>query len=68
MSDATEWTDKWNELPLHIRKIGSKCETAMRINQLLIEKERVKKYYRRHIAEIDAHISDLKNRRANDED
>lgn len=44
----SKWSQKWNELPFEVRTIASKCEQQMRINQLVMERDRVKKYYQRH--------------------
>lgn len=39
----SRWSDIWNKLPAEIRHIGAMCETEMRIQQLTMEKERLKK-------------------------
>jgi phage host-nuclease inhibitor protein Gam len=56
----SEWSDKWNAMPYDIRHIGSMCETEMRINQLMMEKARLKKRYLQSIKEVDEHIKNLK--------
>ena len=55
------WSDKWNKLPIEIRKVGSMCETEMRINQLEIEKDRLKRRYEQSVGEINAHIRSLQD-------
>lgn len=57
----TNWSNEFNKLPKKIRMIGSMTETEMRINQLLMEKKRVQKFYRAHIREIDEHIANLRH-------
>jgi predicted patatin/cPLA2 family phospholipase len=56
-----EWSEKWNALPLEIRLIGSKCETQMRINQLEMEKKRLKQRYLQSIKEVNEHIANLRH-------
>jgi hypothetical protein len=55
----SRWSDIWNKLPAEIRHIGSMCETEMRIQQLNMEKERLKKRYHQSVKEIDEHIENL---------
>jgi len=55
----TKWSDKFNDLPIEIRHIGSMCEAEMRINQLKIEKSRLKKRYNKSVSEVNAHIKNL---------
>ena len=57
----SKWSDEYNKLPYEVRVIGSMTETEMRINQLLMEKKRVQKFYRAHIQEIDGHIANLRH-------
>lgn len=54
------WTDKWNALPYEVRHIGSMREAEMRINQLLMEKGRIKKRYDQSMKEVNDHIRSLK--------
>ena len=55
----SKWSERWNELPEEIRRIGSITEAEMRINQLKAEKARLEKSYRRNIDEINNHIANL---------
>ena len=55
-----KWTEKWNALPYEIRHIGSMVESQMRINQLEMEKNRLKRAYQRSVREANAHIKNLR--------
>jgi len=57
----SKWSDRWNELPYEIRHIGSMTDAELRINQLLIEKARLKKRYTQSCDEINAHIKNLRD-------
>lgn len=37
------WDERFNQLSPEIRQIGTMCECEMRINQLKIEKDRLRK-------------------------
>lgn len=41
----SDWSDKYNELPYETRHVAGMVITEMRINQLRMEKERLKKRY-----------------------
>ena len=58
MSDR--WTEKYNNLPDDVRLITSITNAQMRINQLLSERARVKRFYLAHIREIDSHIKNIR--------
>ena len=55
------WSKKFNELPKEIRHIGAMTECEMRINQLELEKARLKKHYLASVAEVNEHIKNLKD-------
>ena len=57
----SKWSDEWNKLSKDIREIGSKVEAEMRINQLMMEEDRVTKHYRKHMKDIEAHIRSLRD-------
>lgn len=54
MSD--KWESKFNALPIEIRTIGSAMEAKVRIQQLKIEKDRLKRMYLKSCKEINSHI------------
>ena len=58
----SRWSEKWNAMPKEIRLIGTMVETEMRINQLLMEKDRLKTRYCQSIKEVNDHIKNLKQR------
>ena len=55
------WNEKFNNLPIEIRTIGSAENTITRINQLRMEKDRLKKRYNQSIKEINDHIKNLED-------
>ena len=57
----SKWSDKWNRLPEETRLIGAMCSTEQRINQLEVEKARLKKRYLESVREINSHIKNLKH-------
>ena len=57
----SKWSEAWNKLPKEIRHIGSMCEAEMRVNQLKIEKNRLKKRYQQSITEVNEHIASLEH-------
>jgi len=57
----SKWTDEWNKLPYEIRHIGSMCGAEMRINQLEMEKDRLKRRYDQSLKEINEHIKNLED-------
>ena len=56
----SKWSEEFNKLPIEIRHIGAMNEAEMRMNQLEMEKTRVKKRYRESIREINQHIENLR--------
>jgi hypothetical protein len=63
---SSKWSDAWNELTPEVRHIGAMAEAEMRIQQLLLEKARLKKHYLNSVAEVDAHIRNLREWIASD--
>lgn len=55
----SKWSDEFNALPIEVRKIANMVECEMRINQLEMEKKRLKKSYNRNLEEINDHIKNL---------
>ena len=55
----SKWSEAFNKLPIEIRHVGAMNEAEMRINQLKIEKNRLKKRYDQSIVEINQHIKNL---------
>ena len=53
--------DDFNSLPIETRKICGVVIAEMRISQLKMEKERLKKRYRQSVREVNDHIRNLKN-------
>lgn len=53
---TTNWSEKYNALPIEVRIIGSAMESKMRIQQLRAEKHRLAAAYRRSMKEINDHI------------
>jgi len=53
---ATDWSARFNALPYETRLIGAAMESRTRIQQLRIEKDRLKRRYDQSIKEIDLHI------------
>lgn len=60
LAEGRDWSKEWNAMPYETRLICAKVESQMRINQLVMERDRVKRYYKRHIADINSHIANLK--------
>ena len=57
----SKWAEAFNALPYEIRHIGAMCEAEMRINQLKMEKDRLKRAYERSLSEINGHIKNLED-------
>ena len=55
------WADKFNALPGDVRRIGSAMDNLTRIQQLEMEKRRLKAAYQKSCREIDDHIKNCKN-------
>lgn len=53
-------SDDYNALPIETRKICGSVITEMRIQQLNMEKARLKRRFNQSIAEIIGHIKNLK--------
>jgi len=51
-----DWTAEFNALPEHIRTIGCAMEARTRIQQLKMEKGRLKRHYELSVHEVDEHI------------
>ena len=56
----SKWSDAFNALPMDVRHVGAMCECEMRINQLILEKDRLEKRYSQSLIEINDHIANLK--------
>ena len=56
---SEKWNDIYNDLPFEIRKITSKVLIRTQITQLLHEKDRLRRSYRRNLKEINDHIDNL---------
>lgn len=54
-SDA-EWSARFNALPESIRTIGVAMELRTRIQQLAMEKRRLKAHYQRAVSEVEEHM------------
>lgn len=57
---ARDWSKDFNALPEDVRTIGCAMEARTRIQMLEMEKDRLKKSYRRNIGEIDAYIENCR--------
>lgn len=57
---ARDWSKDFNALPDEVRLIGCAMEARTRIQMLEMEKDRLKKSYRRNIGEIDAYIENCR--------
>jgi hypothetical protein len=57
---ARDWSKDFNSLPEDVRTIGCVLEARTRIQQLEMEKERLKKHYRQSVDEIDGHIENCR--------
>ena len=55
-----DWSKEFNALPEEVRTIGCAMEARTRIQQLEMEKDRLKKRYRQSVGEIDAHIENCR--------
>ena len=55
-----DWAKEFNALPEEVRTIGCAMEARTRIQQLEMEKVRLKKRYRQSVGEIDAHIENCR--------
>ena len=55
-----DWSKDFNALPDEVRLIGCAMEARTRIQMLEMEKDRLKKIYRRNIGEIDAYIENCR--------
>ena len=55
------WNKEFNELPRGIRTIGCAVDIITRINQMEIDKKRIKKSCKNACAEIDSHIKNCKD-------
>ena len=55
-----DWSKEFNALPEEVRIIGSALELKIRMQHLLIEKDRIKKRYRQSLREIDDHTKNCK--------
>jgi hypothetical protein len=55
-----DWSKEFNALPEDVRTIGCAMEARTRIQQLEMEKDRLKKRYRQSVGEIDAHIENCR--------
>lgn len=53
------WSIKYNALPQETRKIAGVINTETRIQQLEMEKDRLKRSYKRNLQEINSHIKSL---------
>ena len=56
---SEKWNDTYNDLPFEIRQITSKVLIRTQINQLLHEKDRLKRSYQRNLKEINEHLDNL---------
>ena len=54
-----KWADRFNELPDDMRLIAAMNEAQMRVNQLLMERDRLQKRYRQSVREVNAHIKSI---------
>jgi septation ring formation regulator EzrA len=54
------YTNDYNKLPMDVRVLAGMVITETQINQLLREKNRLRRSYKRNMAEIDAHIKGLR--------
>lgn len=55
-------SEEYNSLPIETKRLGSIMESRMRMNQLIMEKGRLKKRYKQSMEEVDDHIRNLKKR------
>lgn len=53
------WTEEYNALPHEVRIIGSAMDSRTRINQLKMEKMRLKLRYIQSLKEVNDHIKNL---------
>ena len=60
-TEKARYTKFFNKLPRDVRHIAAMNETSMRINQLEMEKSRLKKHYRQSVREINDHIKNLED-------
>lgn len=56
MCPRCEWSARFNALPEGIRTIGVAMELKTRIQQLAMEKGRLKAHYQMAVADVDAHM------------
>lgn len=56
MQEEINWSEKFNNLSLEHRTIGSALDSKLRIQHLNFEKQRLASAYQKSLKEINAHI------------